>query len=244
MSSTGRNDVRRVDDFYATPSWCVEAIQPYLPERPCHVIDAGCGTGAIAKALTYETNIITGVETDEERYLAACEHCRMVLHGDFLDERTVGDADIPLIELVIANPPFKLAMEFVRRGLEIAGENGTVCMLLRLAFLESQGRRDFNQANPYDVYVMPQRPSFCWVHKYELKCYRCMRLQKKKLVESVAVDSAHRRIFSRVGGQCAEGLCRGLLEIVGVKTTKTDSTAYAWMMLSPSSRSGGRVHVL
>lgn len=51
MSATGRSDVRRLDDFYATPAWCVrrllEGVNPPggLWLEPC------AGDGAIIRAV-------------------------------------------------------------------------------------------------------------------------------------------------------------------------------------------------
>jgi hypothetical protein len=54
-------------------------------------------------------------------------------HRDFLLERELPDG----IELVLTNPPFKNANEFVEHALQLCPR---VVMLLRLAFLESERR--------------------------------------------------------------------------------------------------------
>ena len=59
--------------------------------------------------------------------------------------------------VIITNPPFYLAEEFVRKALTCADH---VAMLLRLAFLESRKREAFHEAHPADVYVLSRRPSF------------------------------------------------------------------------------------
>jgi hypothetical protein len=46
---------------------------------------------------------------------------------------------LPGVRCIVSNPPYKLADEFVRHALELVPR---VCMLLRLAFLESESRRD------------------------------------------------------------------------------------------------------
>jgi hypothetical protein len=60
-------------------------------------------------------------------------------------------------DVIITNPPFYLAEEFVRFALE---RSIHVAMLLRLAFLESRRRERFHQEHPSDVYVLSRRPSF------------------------------------------------------------------------------------
>ena len=56
-------------------------------------------------------------------------------------------------ELVVMNPPFKLAMAFVQRALvEVLprglGRAGTVAALLRLNWLASLGRAAFHRRHP------------------------------------------------------------------------------------------------
>lgn len=60
-------------------------------------------------------------------------------------------------DVIITNPPFSLAEEFVRKALKHADH---VVMLLRLAFLESRRRELFHADHPSDVYVLSRRPSF------------------------------------------------------------------------------------
>ena len=61
-------------------------------------------------------------------------------------------------DIIITNPPFKLAMEFLEKSLKEAD----VCIyLLRLGFLESKKRREFHQKNPpTNLIVLSERPSF------------------------------------------------------------------------------------
>lgn len=62
---------------------------------------------------------------------------------------------------VVGNPPYGLALEFVRRSLDIVRDGGTVAFLLRLAFLSSAKRKAFFVENPpKNVYVLSKRPSF------------------------------------------------------------------------------------
>lgn len=56
---------------------------------------------------------------------------------------------------IVTNPPFSLGADFVRRGLEICP---TVCVLNRLAFLESRARADILDQHLSCVYVFVNRP--------------------------------------------------------------------------------------
>jgi hypothetical protein len=98
--------------------------------------------------------ITIGFEIDEERFkIVESKKYHSSMHCDALTESsTLWAADV-----IIMNPPYKLAMEFVEHAIESAGV--TVC-LLRLAFLASQKRAAFWREHPADVYVLPKRPSF------------------------------------------------------------------------------------
>lgn len=61
------------------------------------------------------------------------------------------------------NPPYTHALEFVKVGLSLTRSSsveGVVAALLRINWMAGQGRRDFHQAWPCDVWVLPKRPSF------------------------------------------------------------------------------------
>jgi predicted RNA methylase len=160
MSATGRSLVRNGLDFYETPAWCVRAILKHLPLGG-RILEPGCGNGAILKALLaadLDAHAIVGVEQNPE----LADLARAALPGgevhceDFLTCDDYGGFD-----LVIGNPPYGLAQEFVERALQLAEpDNGTVAMLLRLSWVASLKRVAFHKAAPCDIYVLPRRPSF------------------------------------------------------------------------------------
>lgn len=60
--------------------------------------------------------------------------------------------------MIITNPPFAHAMEFIRKSFEFDAEY--IVFLLRLNFLASKARAAFMSMNTPDVYVLSVRPSF------------------------------------------------------------------------------------
>jgi hypothetical protein len=120
----------RGNDLYQSPPEAVYALLR-AEHIPHNVWEPACGPGAIAKVL---------------------EDCgRDVLRTDLVDYgqgeglsgidfliRGLAD-DIGRGRAIVTNPPFKNAHEFVERALELSP---FVAMLLRLAFLESEKRRD------------------------------------------------------------------------------------------------------
>lgn len=57
----------------------------------------------------------------------------------------------PAVTDVVANPPFRLALEFIMRGLDVIQPDGLVAMLVRCAFQEGQER--------YETLFRPRPPS-------------------------------------------------------------------------------------
>jgi hypothetical protein len=61
--------------------------------------------------------------------------------------------------MIITNPPYSKAQEFVERALQELPKDPVV-MLLPLPFLASKRRFEFNKKHPAHVMVLPKRPSF------------------------------------------------------------------------------------
>jgi len=60
-------------------------------------------------------------------------------------------------DVVITNPPFNQALDFVKGAMK---DGKIVVMLLRLNWLASQKRNRFLREHTPSVYVLPRRPSF------------------------------------------------------------------------------------
>lgn len=93
------------------------------------------------------------------------EECRP--HLEALGVRKIGIGDFfvngppdpgATYDVIITNPPFSLAMEFILRSL--ATYSRFVVMLLRLNYLGSAKRHSFLRQCAPDIYVLPDRPSF------------------------------------------------------------------------------------
>lgn len=160
MSSTNRGRARNALDQYETPWSAAEGFvrRVLVPRfRGTTVLDPCCGTGAMVKRVAHELGgNALGIEIDSAR--AAQWNPGGPVPVDVRDALLF--VPWPPVSLIITNPPFSLAMEFVRRALQEVKGQATVCMLLRLAFLASKQRAEFHRANPSDVYVLSKRPSF------------------------------------------------------------------------------------
>lgn len=154
MSATNRGGIRHPDDFYETPAWAVRRfldgwhVKSSVSGRS-RWLEPSAGGGAIVSA-------VESFYANPPRFVAIDINPRGFGIGrqDFLSADCTTETPF---NVCIGNPPYKLAMEFIEKGLQCATE---VCYLLRLNFLEGAKRNAFLRANPCDVYVLPNRPSF------------------------------------------------------------------------------------
>jgi hypothetical protein len=163
MSSTNRGGIRSEADNYSTPLWAVKRLLDVYrpPPGPGVWLEPAAGDGNIIRAVN---EVVPSVKW------LACElreECRPALAQAVGDPRRVIITDyitappqIPegkRIEVVITNPPYRLAHEFIAQSFGLAEE---VVMLLRLNYLGSDHRAEFLRHYPPDVFVLPNRPSF------------------------------------------------------------------------------------
>lgn len=145
--STTRNRVE--NDFYATPFDTTKAILD-KEKLVGSILEPACGQGHISKILKeyYPHNEIlsTDLELREDKF-----NCNIQGGIDFLTYSFNRKFDN-----VITNPPFKLAKEFIERGLEIA--NDKVIMFAKIQLLEGQDRKQMFLNTPLKtVYVFSKR---------------------------------------------------------------------------------------
>ena len=145
---TGRktsNYERDADDWYVEPRWCVDLLLD-AESIEGMVYDPACGGGNIVNAC-------------RERGIDAV--------GSDLHMRGCGVAPLDFVavkpttafETIITNPPYALLEAFVERAYEVAVSK--ICILARLAVLESQARyhRLWSSLPPNRVWVLSKRPS-------------------------------------------------------------------------------------
>ena len=138
MSATNRGATRRPNDLYPTPSPAIDVLLPALSIPPDTTFLEPCrGQGAIYDRILCIPRL----------------YCELSEGLDYLTWQPPC-----VVDLIITNPPFSLALAFLQKSL---AEAPTVIYLLRLNFLGSLQRRAFWHANrPTHVLVLPNRPSF------------------------------------------------------------------------------------
>lgn len=162
MTATNRGPrLGGAEDFYSTPPWCVRALLRTVRLPRGVWLDPCAGDGAIIEAArgTWMAYEIRAEAVARLRMLEGIGGLSWADHVSFLDLPDLAAVPSPPVA-VIANPPYSLAREFVERALSIGPVRPVVCMLLRLGFLESQGRCSWLRADMPDVHVLSRRPSF------------------------------------------------------------------------------------
>lgn len=154
MSSTGRGADREEHDTYPTPRWCVRRLLEVLTDLPRGVWGEPCvGDGAIVRAVEehFAGRYQPGWETQDVRSTDAAKRV-----SDFLVDPAESFA---ACSVILTNPPFSLAREFIHKARAVAPQ-ATLVFLLRLNFLGSADRHGWLSRDMPDIYQLPNRPSF------------------------------------------------------------------------------------
>lgn len=120
-------------DAYMTPPGLAEAICDRLAKSvspSAKVLEPSAGTGNFLRAAQRLWPSAVGLELDPERAAQSGSHC--------LDSLTLPPSQA--FDLVIGNPPFSLAAEFVRWAHGQLTPVGQVAFLLKLSFLSGKKR--------------------------------------------------------------------------------------------------------
>lgn len=160
MSATNRGSTRKPHDFYPTPISTIETFLDVFPLRGgIEVLEPGAGSGNIIKTLQkYGDFSIDAVEIRPEEAQHLQDLGVNVIIDDFLSMDLGKKYD-----LIIGNPPFNQAIEFVEKCLGLLKPGGRLIFLLRTAFMESDQRFEFWQQEDHrlaGLYTLHKRPSF------------------------------------------------------------------------------------
>ena len=142
MSSTNRGSARMEFDRYETPDHTIYSLLDNFEIRG-KVLECACGNKNISSKIPFSItlDIDPFVQPD-------------IVH-DFLKYEDNS------FDVIITNPPYSKAIEFISHALNIVKDNGYVIMLLRINFLESQKRKEFFIQNPlHSLFVLSKRPCF------------------------------------------------------------------------------------
>lgn len=144
LGASNRSTYERVrNDYYATDPKAVEMLLDLEQFSP-NIWECACGEGHISKVLESRGYTVRSTDLIDRNYGQG--------GVDFLLQTEIWDGDI------ITNPPYKYALKFVEKRLELIPDGRRVCMLLRIQFLEGQSRLKLFKRRPFKVmYVSTKR---------------------------------------------------------------------------------------
>lgn len=155
------------DQYKTEPNLVRAAYQAYWPEladcQPNRILDPGAGEGvwgSVAREAWPESNI-TGVELQSLPHPPAYDAWRP--GQDYRDwAATFLSVTNLKYDLVVGNPPYRHAEEFIQRSWQLLKPGGIILFLLRLSFQSGVRRcEEFWPAYPLsDVGIVVRRPSF------------------------------------------------------------------------------------
>lgn len=142
-------------DYFPTPSSATEAFLRTFVEKVSpltgRVWEPACGEGHISEVLKQRG--LSVVSTDIKNYGYGDGFCSF-LDGEHPVAKEVISGGV---DIIITNPPYNIAEEFIHRALEVS--NRWVMMLARLQFLESIGRyeRLWTKTPPHACFLYAKR---------------------------------------------------------------------------------------
>lgn len=150
----GNPEHGRIDnDFYATDPKAVEMLLNtinYTPQGQ-EFLEPCVGEGHIADTVNRYYNDyfhMTGLDIVDRGWS----------NGRFIKENFLTWKYDTLYDLIITNPPYSLAKEFVERGMECLKIGGIMAMFLKIQFLEGAKRKElFDKYPPKYIYVFRNR---------------------------------------------------------------------------------------
>lgn len=141
LGASNHSDYDRVEnDYYATNPTAIDDLLK-VEEFSERIWEPACGEGHLSKRLEHFNKFVYSTDLYNRGY--GCDYF------DFLKATEKYEGDI------ITNPPYKYAVEFAEKAIELT--NNKVAMFLKLTFLEGQARVPFFKKYP---------PKKIWVYSF------------------------------------------------------------------------------
>lgn len=149
------DSVREQDDFYATDPKALQMLLKAAPdifyiyrEMGWKIWEPACGNGNLSKCLQENGFVVLSTDLKDRGY----GKCGV----DFLKANTQ-------CKMIITNPPYKLATEFIEHAMEILPKDGYYIALMNLNCLAgiSRYKRIFSNGTLKEVYIFCKRIG-CW----------------------------------------------------------------------------------
>lgn len=141
-ASNHSTNKREENDFYATDPIAAELLLKAEPTLN-NIWEPACGKGHLASVFARHDRLAFASDLIDRGYGKQLDFLRCQRHHD-------GD--------IVTNPPYRYALEFVQKSLDVIPRGRKMAMFLRIQFLEGKARRKFFDENPpQTIYVSTSR---------------------------------------------------------------------------------------
>ena len=137
---------REENDYYATDPNALKLVLADL-ELDHNVWECACGAGHLSKVLEDNGYNVKSTDLYDRGY--------GISGVNFLETEETFNGDI------LTNPPYSLALDFVKKGLDVIEDGHKVVMFLKIQFLEGKKRREFFKENPPKYVIVSSSRSKC-----------------------------------------------------------------------------------
>lgn len=153
MSTTWHPEQRAGGDYYTTdPEAVKEFLNKFFIPRESVVWEPACGSGNISNVLVENGYNVVSTDLYDRGY--------GVFGFDFLETEKVPDN----CSLIMTNPPYSLADEFILHALEILPYNGRAAFLLNISYLSGKRRyKDIYSKHFLDL---------VYIYSHRINCYK------------------------------------------------------------------------
>ena len=155
----GGKSMRQEDDFYATDPKALEMLLDHYSEwlskelNRCqqwerrYIWECACGTGNLSKVLESRNYWVLSTDKVHRGYGA---------FGSFDFLKTDADSEL---QIILTNPPYSLATEFIEHALDILPDGGLYIAFMNIGYLAGQKRwqRVYQFGTLREVYVFSKR---------------------------------------------------------------------------------------
>lgn len=124
---------RETHDYYATEPKALELLLDIEPFSK-NVWECACGEGHLSEVLVKHGYNVKSTDLIDRGYGQG--------GVDFLQQTEIYDGDI------ITNPPYKYALDFVKKSIELIPNGHKAAFFLKVQFLEGKARRKFFDKTP------------------------------------------------------------------------------------------------
>ena len=142
-ASTHTEEERETNDFYATDPIAAKLLIDNYNLSP-NIYECSAGEGHLSKVFIEHGFNVKSTDLVDRGYGET--------GIDFLKQTEKFDGDI------VTNPPFSLSSEFIYKAMDLVEDGKSVCMFLKIQFLEGKSRRKlFDMYPPKVVFISSSR---------------------------------------------------------------------------------------